>query len=157
MLAAFSQKRIDGFTLSSPTTNSAIVNNDAFMLFNMVAGDYEPLRDFLYICLISQQSWLEKNPEIATAVVRAVARGEQLLAENPEEAREAVRTFFAKTDPAVFDAAFDANLPAYPKTPRISAAGMERNLDFIEAATGERPQIAIEDAYTNKFVEAAGY
>ena len=155
MLAAFAQKRIDAFSLSSPTSDTAVVKNGAFMLLDLTRGGYEPLRDFLYITLIARDEWLDKNPETATRLVRGLAKAEKLMRERPEEARNALRTFFEKTDEAVFDAALKNNLPAYPASPRIDPAAIERNLDFSEATEGKRPQLSVEELYTNKFVDAA--
>ncbi|MEO6983742.1 MAG: ABC transporter substrate-binding protein [Paralcaligenes sp.] len=155
MLAAFKQKRIDGFCLSSPTSDTAVVQMDGFTLFNMAKGEYEPLKDFLYITLIAKDSWLTQNPELATKVVKAIWKGQKLIAEKPAEARESVRTFFSKTDPKLFDAAWISSVPAFPSSPYISKESIEKNFDFIENVEGQRIKVKPDTIFTNRYVEAA--
>lgn len=155
MLAAFKQKRIDGFCLSSPTSDTAVMEMGGFTLFNMAKGEYKPLEDFLYITLIAKDSWLTQNPKIATGVVRAIWKGQKLMAEKPDEAREAVRSFFKKTDPKLFDMAWASSFPAFPATPMISKESIARNFDFIENVEGHKLKVEPATIYTNQFVEAA--
>lgn len=154
MLAAFKQKRIDGFCLSSPTSDTAVMEMDGFTLFNMSKGEYEPLKDFLYITLIAKDSWLTQNSELATGVVKAIWKAQKLIAEQPNEAKEAVQTFFSKTEPKLFDAAWVSSVPAFPASPHISKESIEKNFDFIENVEGQRLNVQPDTIYTNRFVEA---
>ena len=63
---------------------------------------------------------------------------------DPDQAREAVRAFSNRTDPAIFDAAWTASLPSCPATPRIEAAGVETNMPFINAAAAEEARITAD-------------
>ncbi|MEP9351872.1 ABC transporter substrate-binding protein [Xanthobacter sp. KR7-225] len=155
LLAALGQKRIDGFALSSPFTDQAAMSGGAFMLFNLAAGQYEPLKGFLFIALIAQDKWLASKPAEAAAVVRAISRAQKLLRDDPGAARTAVISYFQGTQREVFDVAFKTNLPAFPATPRIDARGIQQNLDFIEATSGRRLMIKPEEAFTNAIVEEA--
>lgn len=154
MLAAFRQNRIDGFCLSSPTSDTAVIEMGGFTLFNMAKGEYTPLNDFLYITLIAKGSWLDSNPELATGVVRAIWRAQELMVENPDEARESVRTFFAETDPQLFDMAWESSFPAFPPTPMMSKDSIMQNLNFIKNVENQSLAIDIDKIYTNRFVEA---
>lgn len=155
VLAAFSRQRIDGFAFSSPTSDTAVVKDKAFTLFDLSNGGYEPLAGFLYVTMSAKSEWLKKNPVVATKIVRAMDRALKLLKVHPEEGRKAMRSFFPKVDEAVFNAAFNANLAAYPATARIDGKGVKRVFDFMEATEGTRPKLKVDDVYTNDYVSAA--
>jgi len=152
LLAAFKQKRIDGFCLSSPTSDIAVQEMGGYTLFNMAKGEYAPLKDFLYITLIAKSSWLEQNPELATKVVKALWKGQELMTKNPEQARESVRTFFTKTDPKLFDLAWSSSAPAFSKTPFIDKESIDKNFTLIVEMEGKSLGLKPEAVYTNEFV-----
>ena len=58
------------------------------------------------------------------------------------------------TDPAIFDAAWTASLPSYPLTPRIEAAGVDKNITFMNAVEVEPVRIAADQVFTNAIVDA---
>ena len=153
MLASFSRKRIDGFVLSSPTAEQAKLELGGMTLVDLGKGEFEPLRGYLYNCLAARQDWLEKNGDKARRIVRAIAAAERLIHEKPDEARAAAKPFFGKLDSRVYEAAFRQNAPTYPASPRIDPVGVERNLAFIAATEGKRPDVRVEELYTNAFVE----
>ncbi|MBN9453922.1 MAG: ABC transporter substrate-binding protein [Bosea sp.] len=155
MLAAFSQKRIDGYCLSSPTSTTGVVKYDGYQLLNLSAGEYAPLKGFLYISLIAKDPWLAANPDRSARIVRALWRGQKLLRENPAAAKEAVRGFFKGTEPAIFDAAWDENLPAFPGAPQIAADAIKANLDFIAEMEGKKLALDPMQTFTNAYADAA--
>ncbi len=155
MLPAFRAGRIDGLCLSSPTSDIAVLRYGGYMLVNLSSGEYPPLEGYSYMSLIAREDWLEKNPQLAIGVTRAIARAEKLIAEHPDEAKEALRSFFGKNDPDVFEAAFANNILAYPATPRITLAEIELVHRFMMQTEGSGSSVKPEDVFTNAFVEAA--
>jgi len=153
MLAAFSQGTIGGFSLSPPTITMA-EKEGGFVLVDLAKGEYEPLAGFLFTAMIAREDWLSSHRDTAEKLVRGLWRGEQLLKSDPDKAREAVRTFFARTDPAIFDAAWTASLPSYPATPRIETSGVEKNIAFMNAVEAEPVRIAAGQVFTNTVVDA---
>ena len=53
ILAAFKLKRIDGFSWSSPTAETAVADADGFLLFDGNRGQFEKLRGYPYISVNS--------------------------------------------------------------------------------------------------------
>lgn len=156
LLAAFSQGRIDAFLLSPPTTNIAILKNGARMLVDMSVGEFEPFRGFPQLTLVARRDWLEENPDLAVAYVKAVGRAEQLIAEDPAAAGEAMRQFFPDLEKEVYDAAFMSNVKSFAKTPRIDEGTLEKAYEFL-AESGVTVTTPISDMYTNEYVEQAGF
>lgn len=151
MLASFSQDRIDGFILSSPTPETAVAKYEGKILVPFAKGEFEPLQHFLYSCLAARADWLEQNPETARRIVRAIAAALTLIHENPDEAKAALRPHFSKLDADVFSASFDNNLSAYPRTPEINPKGLENALAFTAATEGEDLQVDAKSLYTDRF------
>jgi NitT/TauT family transport system substrate-binding protein len=54
MLAAFGQKRIDGYALSAPTSTMGIARFGGAMLFDFAQREYPPFADILFYTLIAR-------------------------------------------------------------------------------------------------------
>ncbi|MNL19465.1 hypothetical protein D3C87_1406650 [compost metagenome] len=153
MLAAFSQGSINGFSLSPPTTTTA-QQQGGFVLMDLAKGEYQPLNGFLFTAMIAREDWLANNTDTAQKIVRAVWRAEQLISTAPDEAREAVRSYFAHTAAPIFDSAWTASLPSYPATPKVERSGIEKNIKFMNAVEADPVSIDPQSVFTNAIVEA---
>lgn len=157
ILAAFSRDRIDAFTLSNPTSDTAIRDYDGFLLFNTAAGELPGVDDFLYISANTRRSWIEEDPDRARRTMAAIQRAQTAMhdPETSHEARDRVfEGYFSQFDKELFDAAWENVLPAYPRSPEISRAQMEKVVDFLNTFS-ERPYdgLVIERAYTNELIQ----
>ena len=119
MLAALQRERIDGFSISAPTSLEAVQNYDAMFLVQPSAGELKPLDGFLYIVAAVDPALLKSNPGLVERSVRAFQRA--LNASNDpvrtERLRDAVRDkFYPRIDKGVFAAAWRDNAPAVPRT-----------------------------------------
>ncbi len=157
ILAAFSRDRIDAFTLSNPTSDTAIRDYDGFLLFNTAAGELPGVDDFLYISVNTRRSWIEEDPDRARRTMAAIQRAQTAMhdPETSHEARDRVfESYFSQFDKELFDAAWENVLPAYPRTPEISPAQMEKVVNFLNTFS-ERPYdgLDIDRAYTNELIQ----
>lgn len=156
ILAAFKQKRIDGFALSSPTSDVAVSQLGGFMLLNLASGEYEPLAGFPAETLLAKSSWLEENPDTAVRVVKAFTSALRLMAEDPEKAKAALRADFKDTDQAIFDAAYENSRSAYPKSMELTEETVKKMLAFFETTSGHPFKGDPKKFFVNDFVEKAG-
>lgn len=155
LIASFEQKRIDGFAWPSPASDLAIKKFGGVMVVNFAKGEYEPLRGFLYVSLISRTDWLTENPDRAVKVVRAFGKAQRLINEKPEEARAALRTFFPNMDEAAFNDGFEANAVAIPSSLRIDPRSVELTKTFAESVENIKLDVDIKNVYTNAYVDRA--
>lgn len=153
MLAAFSQGSINGFSLSPPTTTTA-QQKGGVVLMDLAKGEYQPLNGFLFTAMIAREDWLAANTDTARKMVRALWRAEQLIATDPDKAREAVRPYFAHTAATIFDAAWIASLPSYPATPKVERSGIEKNISFMNAVEADPVSLDPQAVFTNAIVDA---
>jgi NitT/TauT family transport system substrate-binding protein len=156
ILAAFSRDRIDAFTLSNPTSDSAIANFNGFLLFNTAAGQLPALDGHLYITVNTRQGWIDENPEVATRMMGAIQRA-QVAMQDPaltEEIRDKVHTaYFPKVEKDLFDQAWKAVLPAYPTSPKITREQMERVVLFLDTFSENKLDgLDIDKAFTNDMI-----
>ncbi|MFG1461608.1 ABC transporter substrate-binding protein [Xanthobacter sp. DSM 24535] len=154
MLAAFGQERVDGYALSAPTSTIGMQQFGGRMLFDFSKGEYPPFADFSFYTLIARDQWLVDDKENAKKLVRGLWRGLKLMKEKPDEAREAVYTFFPKVEKPIFDVVWQQSLGAFGADPLINPDGMQKNFDFLEAGDGKPVNVALKDSYTNEIVEA---
>lgn len=134
MLAAMSQDRIQGFTHSPPESNNAVKDLGAVMLFNNARGEVEPLDGFLYIAMISRESWVKSNPQVAERFLRGMQRTLDAINDpaTTAKARDATHAkWHSKTEKAFYDEVWESTRPAFPKTIAITPEMGERVEAFI--------------------------
>jgi len=155
ILAALERDRIDGFAYSSPLADAAVVRFGAVKLIALASGDFKPLAGQLSISMVCNRDWVEKQPEAAAAVLRAYWRAMKLMRSDPATARTAARKAFPSLEDAIFNAAFETNLAAFPDNPAITREQMEGALDFHIKTGGTPITVKVEDTFTNAAVERA--
>lgn len=153
MIAAFKTGAIDGFSLSSPTSELA-VSEGAVMLFNLSKGEYKPLDPFLYIVAVANSKTLDKKARVLTCFSKAIGQALTLIHDHPEKAREAGRAAFKSIDQGLYNSAFDNNVSAYPETPVINKDDASKVFDFVAQFEG-KPSKATVDNTVNDNLAAA--
>lgn len=131
MLAAVDAGQIDGFCLSSPTSDSGVQQFGMKYLFNMSQDPIEELVGYLYIVMSTTPEYIQEKPEYAIAYARGLQRALNYIKEEPDGFKEYMRGLFAGVDPAVFEAGFEANKGIYGDTIVISEEQFEKNRSFL--------------------------
>jgi len=155
ILAALERDRIDGFAYSSPLADAAVVRYGAVKLISLASGDFKPLAGQLSISMVCNRDWVEKQPDASAAVLRAYWRAMKLMKSDPASARTAARKAFPNLEDAIFNAAFETNLAAFPDSPTITRTQIEGALDFHTKTGGTPITVKVEDTFTNIAVERA--
>lgn len=102
-------------------------------------------------------SYNKAHPEVARAMARALVRTTILIADNPDAARAASRSFFKEMDEQTFNTSWSTYLPYIPKIPLISREDFERELAFektVMPPAAYKP-VSYDDATDMSFVIAA--
>jgi ABC-type nitrate/sulfonate/bicarbonate transport system substrate-binding protein len=131
MLAAVDAGQIDGFCLSSPTSDSGVQQFGMRYLFNMSEDPIEELVGYLYIVMSTTPEYLAEKPEYAVAYARGLQRALNYIKEEPEGFKDFMRGLFGNVDPAVFEAGFESNKSIYGDTIVISKEQFEQNRSFL--------------------------
>ena len=154
MIAAFRTGQIDGFSLSSPTSDQA-AEAGGVMLLDLSSGGYEPLNPFLYIVAVANSRTVEEKSPILTCFSKAIGSALTLINEDPEAAKEAGRAAFADIDEALYDSAFERNVAAYPDSPVIDEEQATKVIEFVSGFEGELEEATVETTVNTNFAEAA--
>ena len=159
LLAAFELGRIDAFILSNPTSDTAIAKHDAFLLFDMAAGQIPDLDGYLYITLSARESWLEEDSGRATGLVEAIHAATQAMHDpaRTHQVRDKIyAAYFDQFDKTLFDAAWARIVKAYPDSPAVSRAQLLRVIGYLNKFSDREFEASLADkVFTNKFVEKA--
>lgn len=131
MLAGVDAGQLDGFCLSSPTSDTGVQQFGMKYLFNMSEDPIEELIGYLYIVMSTTPDYLENKPEYAVAYARGLQRALNYIKEEPDGFKEFMRGLFGNVDPAVFEAGFESNKVIYGDTIVITKAQFEQNRAFL--------------------------
>jgi NitT/TauT family transport system substrate-binding protein len=155
ILTAFSQGRIDGFVFSSPTSDIALLKYNGALLIDMSRGEFEDLRGYPSIMLSAKAAWLKTNGDMARGFLRAIAKANRMIREQPKLAKQTVRKRFAGVADDVYEAAWNANIEAYPPSPRVEDVSVRRAIAFLGAVQGGKIPGASTDYFDNTYADAA--
>ncbi|MBX6374496.1 MAG: ABC transporter substrate-binding protein [Acetobacteraceae bacterium] len=161
MLAALQQGQIDGFCLSSPTSDLATQRFGAVYLFNMTTNPPPELADYLYISASVTEKTAAEKGELLTAYCRGLALALRAIHADPAAFKEWARGFFSGMEPQLFEAAFANNVGIYMRDPTPTPAQFALNLEFLreELRLVNQPpppaSFSFEDAWDLRFVRQA--
>lgn len=161
MVAAMLQKQIDGFCLSSPTSDQAVAKAGATYLFNMANNPPPDLEDFLYISASTTKETIEKKPDELTAYCKGIALGLKVIHEDQATFKTWSRGWFSAMDDDLFETSFKNNINIYMKTPVPTQKQFDINLKFMNDSlteAGQKPAPAdysFEQAFDLRFAKKA--
>jgi len=136
-VAGFASDRFDAIAISSPQSDVGIERGDGTYLFNIAAGEYEPLSEHVYIVALASDRTLKSKANVVQCFTEALARAQKDIQEDPEAAAELVRDYMGdEIDQATYDRAFEGNLASWADTPVIDEGGARAALDFQNTVAG---------------------
>lgn len=161
MIAAFERGQIDGFCLSSPTSDVAVSKFGGAYLFNMVNNPPPDLVDYLYISASVTEKTIRDKPRELVAYCRGIALALKAIHGDRAAFRKWAREYFKDLDEALFERAFANNAAMYMKTPVPTRGQFQRNVEFLDAELkllnqpGIPGSFRFDDAWDLSFVEKA--
>ncbi len=161
MLAALQGGQIDGFCLSSPTSDIAVDRFGATYLFNMTHNPPPALANFLYISASVMQKTIDEHPEELTAYCLGIARALKVINDDPARYRRWAEGWFTGMEPRLFEEAWQSSQGMYMADPVPTQAQFDLTRSFLadELAATSQPPIppgfAFADAFDLRFVQDA--
>lgn len=154
MIAAFKSGKIDGFSLSSPTSDMA-ASEGGVMLFDLSSGSYEPLDPFLYIVAVANSRTLDKKSRVLTCFSKALGQALTLIHDNPDKAKKVARPAFKDIDDNLYETAFKRNVAAYPESPVIQKDDAKKVIDFVASFEGQPKKANVDNTVNDNLAKAA--
>ena len=159
MIAAFDRGQIDGFCLSSPTSDVAVAKFGGVYLFNMVNNPPPDLVDYLYITAAVTEKTIKEKPKELIAYCRGIALALRAIHGDRAAFRKWARVYFKDLEDDLFERAFANNAAMYMKTPVPTRPQFQRNVEFLDAELkllnqpGVPGGFRFDDAWDLSFVE----
>ena len=133
MLAGLQQNVIDGFCLSSPTSDLAVQDRDCGYLFNMALNPPPQLMEYLYIIASTNEATL-RQPAKREALVRycqGVNMALKAIASDRPGLKRWADAWFEGLPPQIAEVSFEINSKIFFSDPVPKAALFQGNVDFI--------------------------
>jgi ABC-type nitrate/sulfonate/bicarbonate transport system substrate-binding protein len=133
MLAALQQNVIDGFCLSSPTSDLAVKDRDCGYLFNMALNPPAALKEYNYIIASTSEAALA-NKDRREALVRytmGLAMALKEINASPPEFRAWADKWFEGLPPEIASTSFDINSKIFFANPLPKENFFQSNVDFL--------------------------
>ncbi|HEY6461262.1 MAG TPA: ABC transporter substrate-binding protein, partial [Polyangiaceae bacterium] len=132
--AAFAHDDCDALYAHTPFLEEAIDDQDAVVLVNQSAGDAPALAMRQIHAIVARREFLEASRPVVDALVRAVARAEQLVHADRAAAEAAVLHAIPSLDPRHVHTIMGLYQPAVPETPRVRVDGLAPALALFPAS-----------------------
>lgn len=133
IVAALSQGVIDGFCLSSPTSDLAVSKFECAYLFNMVTNPPPDLTPYTYIICNTAEKTLREKREPLIRFLHGLALSMKSIHAEPQRFK-AFALKFLELDPSIAEQAFAGNASMYYTDPLLTPGPFETNINFINVA-----------------------
>ena len=137
MLAALERDVIDGFCLSSPTSDVAVARSGAAFLFNMSRNPPPEFAEYLYIAAtVSDRVAAERGPQLV-AYCKGIHAAQKAIQGDRNGFKNWAQNFFGDMDPQIFERSFESDGAIFLTDPRITEAHFKRNREVLVPAKVE--------------------
>jgi ABC-type nitrate/sulfonate/bicarbonate transport system substrate-binding protein len=153
---AFADGRVDALYAHTPYLEKALVDQDAIMLVNQSKGEIPKLSVRQIHALAVSRRLQAQQRETVVALVRAIARAQQLIHRDRAAAVQAVLHEFPEMQRPLVERVVEIYEPAIPQSPRVSAEGFQAALDLFPASRKppDLSGIDLSEFVATEFVEA---
>lgn len=134
---AFRTGKVDALYAHTPFVERALVHDDAVLLVNQSGGEAPALAHRQIHALAVRKDFLALHEPTARALVRAIARAEDLIHHDTARAATILKRMFPERDAAELDLIVKLYEPAIPATPAVRADMIPNAVELFPA---EKPK-----------------
>jgi NitT/TauT family transport system substrate-binding protein len=129
--SAFEVGAVDGFAFGSPFTDTAIKKHGALMVADPMIGELAEFRESPYQIIATSRQTLADKRDVLEKALRALAKAQKMLRENPGEAKKLARPYFKNLSDEDYSALFDANVGGVPTQTEITEKAFKATVDLM--------------------------
>jgi NitT/TauT family transport system substrate-binding protein len=155
MLAALSRGVVDGISMSAPVDTIAEARGFGRNVIDPFVEPLPELRDVPYSGLLARRSYIQRNPEVIAAAVRAVTKAIRFAHEEPEATVAAVRPYMLNADPHVLDTMIEKYRRGCARTPLVNRARFDNAVRWVNIGRPTPLMTTMEQAVYMTAAEAA--
>jgi NitT/TauT family transport system substrate-binding protein len=137
---------VDGFAFGSPFTNMAINKGFAVMVANPMKNEVPEFVGAPYQIVATSRETLQNKRDILLKGLRALAKAQKLIQENPTEAKRVARPWFKNLSDEEYSSGFDENVVGMPKSTRVTEEHFKRTVDLMNLTEKEKWVLTYADA-----------
>lgn len=153
-LSALEAGAVDGFSFGSPYTTLAVNRGLAIMLADPMSGELPEFRGAPYQIIATSRQTLASKPDVLKKGLRALAKAQKLIKDNPSEAKRAARSWFKELSDAQYEAEFNFHVGGTPTAVTISETQFKRTVDLMNLTEKEKFTLSFADAVTSDLAKA---
>jgi NitT/TauT family transport system substrate-binding protein len=154
LIASYETKQIDGFAMTPPWPQKAILDDGAVMVASGPDGD-PSYSAFANTVLLTRPEVCEKRAELCAKMGRAFAAAAVAIRDQPDQALAALQKRFSTLDPKLMAVSFAVLRKITPVPPALNAAALENveqyNLDAGLLKPEEKLK-SYDGIFTDKYV-----
>lgn len=155
MFAAFEQGTVDGFMLGAPFPQRAEAAGLGKTVIDPLKGGIPELEGVPYTAIITRGALTKQKPELIQRMVTALAMAMKVQAANPDAVGKKLKSFFPKTDSALF-AKFEPGFRGKSaRTPVISKSAYQKLIDWVAITAKEPLTVRYKDFVDDSFADKA--
>jgi ABC-type nitrate/sulfonate/bicarbonate transport system substrate-binding protein len=138
MLASLREGKVDGFIYVPPFSQQPAVDGTGTVWLDYIAGEVPQLSGVPSGLVVTTTAYARSHSGQLKGLLAAIGKGFEAINDDPATvaAALAMSPSFAKTDPALFRASFEASRPIFARGPNPSQAGFDRMLQLYNATIG---------------------
>src|SRR5437879_4768646 len=138
---ALEERKIDGFWANGMGTEVAVRRGVGTVVLDVRRGDGpKPCFNYTMASIATTEQLIERSPDVASAVVRAMVKTQAALKENVARATEVGRKLFPPSEAELIAELIRRDLPYYdPSISRSFVAGMNQFSRDVGILTGDVP------------------
>lgn len=144
MPAAMSAGAIDAFQASPPVSELGVLSAGGVMWVEGPTGqfpaEHTPTSSST---LMTTGEYVDKDPETVKKVAAAISKTAQLVVDEPDKAKENVRSRFSDVDAKIFDAAWEANKGSFLE-PRVTADQFAHDITVLPKELSTKEVLALD-------------
>jgi NitT/TauT family transport system substrate-binding protein len=131
MCPALRSGQIDGFNTTAPANNQAVEDGIAVWAARPSQGEVPGIENFLYTVLCARPDYLDKNGDVAAALVRGMTKGSELIRKNSDAAGQFMHDrYFKQTNLELIKHAVADQRTTVSVPPTLSEQQFQENIAF---------------------------
>ena len=146
---------VDGFAFGSPFTNMAIDKGLAVMVADPMKNEVPEFNGAPYQIVATSRDTLKNKPDILLKGLRALAKAQKLIQDNPAEAKRVARQWFKTLSDAEYSAGFDENVVGMPKSTAVTEQHFKRTVDLMNLTEKEKWVLTYTEAVAPELSQRA--
>jgi NitT/TauT family transport system substrate-binding protein len=152
-LAALENRKVDLALTAPPVPETAISRGFAIMFINNSKGEDPSISEFLMENLVARPDTVKKDADLVRRMVRALVKANKwALSSTPEQVAEALKSTFAKTDPAIHLQGVKAVLPTLSQDGRTTERSVQLTQEVLEQAGLLKKRAPYAEIVTNELL-----